>query len=80
MDWILTVKCSNRPGIVAAVATVLASHGGDITDAQQFDDLEACVFFMRIAFRLEIDIEVFKRDFLVHVDGFGMEWKLRRAD
>ena len=38
MNWILTVKCKNRPGIVAAVATELMKCGGDITEAQQFDD------------------------------------------
>ncbi|MBU2532528.1 MAG: formyltetrahydrofolate deformylase [Alphaproteobacteria bacterium] len=80
MDWILTVKCNNRPGIVAAVATELASHGGDITEAQQFDDLVAGVFFMRIAFRLDSDIQDFRRAFVRHVDAFGMEWKLRPAN
>ncbi len=80
MDWILTVKCRNRPGIVAAVATELAAHGGDITDAQQFDDLQAGMFFMRIAFRLDTKIAAFERDFLRHVEAFGMEWKLRPAD
>ncbi len=80
MDWILTVKCKNRPGIVAAVATELAAHGGDITDAQQFDDLEAGVFFMRIAFALETDIAAFQTDFVKQVGAFDMEWKLRPAN
>ena len=32
-DYILTLRCENRPGIVAAVATRLAANGGDITEA-----------------------------------------------
>ena len=35
---VLTLRCDNRPGIVAAVATRLAANGGDITEAAQFDD------------------------------------------
>ena len=80
MDWILTVKCRNRPGIVAAVATTLSVHGGDITDAQQFDDLETGMFFMRIAFRLEEGMAAFEADLMNHVADFGMDWTLRRAD
>ena len=33
-DYILTLRCDNRPGIVAAVASRLAAHGGDITEAR----------------------------------------------
>jgi formyltetrahydrofolate deformylase len=80
MDWILTVKCKNRRGIVAAVATELAAHGGDITDAQQFDDLETGMFFMRIGFSLDAGIEAFEKGFSKHVETFGMDWTLRPAD
>lgn len=79
MHWILTVKCSNRPGIVAAVATELAKHGGDIADAQQFDDLQTGIFFMRIGFALPGDVETFKAGFMNHVEAFGMDWTLRPA-
>ena len=79
MHWILTVKCSNRPGIVAAVATELARHGGDIADAQQFDDLQTGMFFIRIGFALPGDVETFKSGFMKHVETFGMDWTLRPA-
>ena len=52
-DYILTLHCENRPGIVAAVATRLAAGGGDITEAQQFDDALTGRFFMRVAFAME---------------------------
>ena len=80
MTWILNVKCKNRGGIVAAVATELARHGGDITDAQQFDDQQTGMFFMRIEFAIEGEISAFETGFAKLVDQFGFEWSLRPAD
>lgn len=37
---ILALSCPDRPGIVAAVSTLLAEAGCNIRDAQQFDDIE----------------------------------------
>jgi formyltetrahydrofolate deformylase len=51
-DYILTLSCENRGGIVAAVATRIAKHGGDIFEAHQFDDASTGMFFMRVAFSL----------------------------
>ena len=50
---VLTLSCRNRPGIVAAVSTQLFEAGCNILDAQQFDDLETGVFFMRVAKALD---------------------------
>lgn len=47
---ILALSCPDRPGIVAAVSTLLAEAGCNIRDAQQFDDLETGRFFMRVVF------------------------------
>ncbi len=44
----LTLSCPNRPGIVAAVATAIFEAGGNVTEAQQFDDFETGRFFMRV--------------------------------
>ena len=45
---------SYRPGIVAAVSTLLFEANCNILDAQQFDDVETGRFFMRVVFaRLE---------------------------
>ena len=49
----LALSCDNRPGIVAAVATSLFEAGADIIEAQQFDDLYARRFFMRVAFQVD---------------------------
>ncbi|HKJ60814.1 MAG TPA: formyltetrahydrofolate deformylase [Hyphomicrobiales bacterium] len=80
MDWILTVKCKNRSGIVAGVAAELASNGGDITEAQQFDDPKTGMFFMRVAFIMDGDIQDFRKNFERPVEKLGIEWTLRPED
>lgn len=44
----LALSCPDRPGIVHAVSGVLAEHGGNITESQQFGDQESGLFFMRV--------------------------------
>jgi formyltetrahydrofolate deformylase len=46
--WILTLSCPDQPGIVHAVAGMLAEHGGNITESQQFGDPKSGLFFMRV--------------------------------
>ena len=49
-QYVLTLSCPDRPGIVAAVSAFLAQDGQNILDAQQFDDVETGRFFMRVVF------------------------------
>ncbi len=77
---VLTLRCSNRPGIVAAVATRLAANGGDITEAHQFDDGMTGKFFMRVGFSMGPEIAAFERGFAEDVARFGLDWTLRPAD
>src|SRR3954452_16246730 len=49
-QYVLTLSCPDRPGIVSAVSTFLAHNGQNILDAQQFDDIETGHFFMRVVF------------------------------
>ncbi len=46
--WVLTLSCPDRPGIVHAVAGMLAEHGGNITESKQYGDPETSLFFMRV--------------------------------
>jgi formyltetrahydrofolate deformylase len=50
--YLLTLSCTDRPGIVAAVSGCLADHGGNIRSAQQYEDAETGRFFMRVSFAL----------------------------
>ncbi|MFC3579176.1 formyltetrahydrofolate deformylase [Sphingomonas hylomeconis] len=78
----LTLSCDDRPGLVATVATFLASHGGNILDAQQFDDLQTKRFFMRVVFALAdpaITIDTIREGFAAVGAEYGMYWTLRGA-
>jgi formyltetrahydrofolate deformylase len=49
-QYVLTLSCPDRPGIVAAVSRVLAERDCNIVESQQFGDLGTGRFFMRTQF------------------------------
>ncbi|KKB78274.1 formyltetrahydrofolate deformylase [Devosia soli] len=49
-NFVLTLSCNDRPGIVAAVTTELAALNANIAESNQFWDKETGRFFMRLAF------------------------------
>jgi len=76
----LTLSCDNRPGIVAAVTTSLFEAGADIIEAQQFDDLHAKRFFMRVAFQvyeLNGDVKALRERLAPVAQRYQMQWQLR---
>ncbi|WP_189677257.1 formyltetrahydrofolate deformylase [Sphingomonas glacialis] len=73
----LRLFCPDRPGLVAQVAGFLASAGGNITDAQQFDDRLTGRFFMRVVFEIERDVETLRRAFAPLAAAIDAEWTLR---
>jgi formyltetrahydrofolate deformylase len=75
-EYVLTLACPNRPGIVAAVANHLLTLGGDIRDAQQFDDSETGRFFMRVVFTATATLATVRDDFIEIAIRFGMKWQL----
>ncbi|KAH9891534.1 Formyltetrahydrofolate deformylase [Xylariomycetidae sp. FL2044] len=50
VDRILTLSCPDKPGIVHAVTGLLANHGLNVLDLQQFSDPTSQKFFMRVHF------------------------------
>jgi formyltetrahydrofolate deformylase len=76
---VLTLNCANRPGIVAAVAGALFEAGGDIREAQQFDDTATNRFFMRVVFDMvPATTEAALRETIGAVgQRFDMAWTLR---
>jgi len=75
--YILTLSCQDRPGLVFAVAGALVQLGGNILEAQQFDDLESGQFFQRVAFETDQDRAVLEDGIEKLVDAHGMSWRLR---
>ncbi|MGH3383104.1 MAG: formyltetrahydrofolate deformylase [Nocardioidaceae bacterium] len=49
-EYVLTIVCPDRPGIVFAVSGFLVQHSGNILESQQFDDRIEDRFFMRVHF------------------------------
>ena len=76
----LTLSCNNRPGIVSTVSTYLFEAGGDIEDAQQYDDPASGRFFMRVAFNCPADrgdLSSLRAGFMPIVERLGLTWRLR---
>ncbi len=80
-NFVLTVQCRSRRGIVAAIAGYLAEHGCNITDSAQFDDPETAKFFMRITFRAETgaDLTALREYFEPVAEAFAMTFAFHDA-
>jgi formyltetrahydrofolate deformylase len=79
-QFVLTLSCPDRPGIVAAVSTFLAQSGQNILDAQQFDDTETKKFFMRVVFTaadLAVELSALQTGFAPIAQRFAMDWQMR---
>jgi formyltetrahydrofolate deformylase len=77
-DFVLTLSCADRPGIVAAVTTELAALNANISESNQFWDRETGTFFMRLAFTAPagIDRDVLERALRPVTERFGMRTSL----
>ncbi len=76
--FVLTLSCDDRPGIVAAVATAIAVHDGNIVESAQYGDPESERFFMRVAFSVPqgADAEAYRAAFVPIAERFGFTWAL----
>ncbi|MEL6920698.1 MAG: formyltetrahydrofolate deformylase [Pseudomonadota bacterium] len=81
-NYVLTVECVSRRGIVAAIARYLADHECNITDSSQFDDPKTGLFFMRVSFTSEggVSDDKLADDFSETAAEFGMTYKLHNPD
>lgn len=75
---ILALSCPDRPGIVAEVTGLLQRSGGNITEAQQYNDTQSDKFFMRVAFDIDA-AGSFRTAFTALAQSFDMDWRLRDA-
>ncbi|WP_432589644.1 formyltetrahydrofolate deformylase [Streptomyces sp. HD1123-B1] len=77
--YLLTLTCSERPGVVHAVTSFLVRHGCDITEHQQYDDTEHGTVFLRTAFTAQdadLTLDRLHTAFAPVAASFGMEWQL----
>lgn len=80
-DFILTLSCPDRTGIVYRVSGLLFELGCNILDAQQFGDEETGRFFLRLHFDVPsaVVVEQLRQRFAVLAGEFGMDWQLHDA-
>jgi formyltetrahydrofolate deformylase len=79
LEFILTLSCPDKPGIVYAVSSFLVQHSGNIIASQQYGSPDDGRFFMRVHFsvpqpgRTTAELE---RDFSWVAEAFHMAWRL----
>ncbi|HRL21050.1 formyltetrahydrofolate deformylase [Alcaligenes sp. SDU_A2] len=74
-DYILTLSCPDRTGIVHNVSGWLLEQNGNINEAQQFGDAETQRFFLRIEFSLpeKVTVADLQARFAPIATQFGMD-------
>ncbi|WP_030169632.1 formyltetrahydrofolate deformylase [Spirillospora albida] len=77
-QYVLTLSCPDRPGIVAAVSGLLAERGCNIVESQQFGDAESGTFFMRVQFSAPggADADALRAAFAALAPELGLDWRL----
>jgi formyltetrahydrofolate deformylase len=78
-NCLLTLACPDQPGIVTRVTAELFAHGGNITEAHQFNDAATRRFFTRIAFTLpdQGKLPALSAHFAPVAQQYEMEWAMR---
>jgi formyltetrahydrofolate deformylase len=91
---VLLIDCPDQKGLVARVSSLLYRHGANILHADQHQDHDQCLFFMRVEWGLNgaaenpcgpssahsFDLEAFKAEFAPLAAELGMRWKLTSSD
>jgi formyltetrahydrofolate deformylase len=76
---ILLIHCPDRKGIVAGISSFLYDRGANILHADQHQDNDLGLFFMRVEWDLTdfaLDDAGFRQNFQPLADSFQMEWRL----
>lgn len=75
----LLISCPDRKGIVAEVAQFLYKHNANILHADEHQDKERCIFFLRVEWDLTdfaLSEKAFAKKFETLAKMFTMEWKV----
>ena len=74
---VLLINCPDRKGLVAAVANLLYRYGANIIHADQQQDHEVGLFFMRVEWTLDgFDLTAFRTEFQSMAEELEMGWHL----
>ncbi|MCM2412492.1 MULTISPECIES: formyltetrahydrofolate deformylase [unclassified Streptomyces] len=80
-QYVLTLSCPDKQGIVHAVSSYLFMTGCNIEDSQQFGDHDTGLFFMRVHFSADATVtaEKLRASFAAIGDAFRMDWQIHRS-
>ncbi|MCX4533459.1 formyltetrahydrofolate deformylase [Streptomyces sp. NPDC002596] len=80
-QYVLTLSCPDKQGIVHAVSSYLFMTGCNIEDSQQFGDHDTGLFFMRVHFSADapVTVEKLRASFAAIGDSFRMDWQIHRS-
>lgn len=80
-QYVLTLSCPDKQGIVHAVSSYLFMTGCNIEDSQQFGDHDTGLFFMRVHFSADstVTVDKLRASFAAIGEAFRMEWQIHRA-
>ena len=81
-QYVLTLSCPDKQGIVHAVSSYLFMTGCNIEDSQQFGDHDTGLFFMRVHFSADatVTLDKLRASFAAIGEAFRMEWQIHRSD
>src|SRR3954470_15499001 len=81
-QYVLTLSCPDKKGIVHAVSSYLFMTGCNIEDSRQFGDRDTGLFFMRVHFEADapVTVEKLRASFAAIGDSFQMDWQIHRSD
>lgn len=81
-QYVLTLSCPDKQGIVHAVSSYLFMTGCNIEDSRQFGDRDTGLFFMRVHFTADdpVTVEKLRASFAAIGDSFRMDWQIHRSD
>ncbi|GAA1912133.1 formyltetrahydrofolate deformylase [Streptomyces sodiiphilus] len=81
-EYVLTLSCPDKPGIVHAVSSYLFMTGCNIEDSQQFCAHDTGRFFMRVHFSAvePTTAEKLRASFAAIGDSFRMDWELHSTE
>ena len=74
--WVLTLVCSDRPGIVHAISGAIVTAGGNITESQQFSSADTGTFFMRLQVESSATRHAFETQIAPVAAHYDATWKL----
>src|SRR6202167_5675712 len=87
---VLLIDCPDRKGLIAGVASLLYKHGANILHADQHQDHDLGLFFMRVEWALNgttekqgetstvppFDLAAFREAFTPLAAGLDMRWRI----